>query len=132
MPKDLLGNEITHDIYGNPLKKVNNRVPVSAEQKKAILFRQKDKCAWPNCRVHFHQDGVPPHFDHIRRVDKGGKSLIDNLQALCPNHHQRKTHEENLSEVEKRRKGKKSSNNNNYFINPITGQKEKSGFGFSI
>jgi len=91
------------------------RVPVTAEQKKAVLFRQKDKCAWPNCRVHFHRDGVPPHFDHIKRVDKGGRSSISNIQALCPNHHQLKTHKENLKEVEKTRKKAKKKDNGGLF-----------------
>ncbi len=89
------------------------RVPVTSEQKKAVLFKQKDKCAWQNCRVHFHREGVPPHFDHIKRVDEGGKSLVSNLQALCPTHHQIKTHKENLKEVEKTRQKSKQKENKN-------------------
>lgn len=88
------------------------RVPVTSEQKRAVLFRQKDKCAWPKCRIHFHRDGVPPHFDHIKRVVKGGKSSIDNVQALCPNHHQLKTHKENLKEIGKMRKKPKIKKEN--------------------
>ena len=99
-----------------PSKKVKyERIPVTSEQKRAVLFRQKDKCAWANCRVHFHRDGVPPHFDHKKRVDKGGKSLIDNIQALCPNHHQLKTHKENLKEVEKNRQKSKIKEDNTLF-----------------
>ncbi len=131
MARDFLGNPITHDIYGNPLKKDNQRVPVTSEQKKEILFRQKDKCAWPRCKVHFHSDGIPPHFDHIKRVDKGGKSLVANLQVLCPSHHQKKTHEENLKEIEKKRKSKPKTNQNYYYINPLTGKKIKLGFGIN-
>jgi 5-methylcytosine-specific restriction endonuclease McrA len=99
-------------IYSNNKKVKYERVPVGREQKKEVLYRQKDKCAWPSCRIHFHRDGVTPHFDHIRRVEKGGTSTINNLQALCPNHHQKKTDKENLKEVEKRkRKAKVKSDN---------------------
>ena len=92
------------------------RMPVTSVQKKEVLFKQKDKCAWPNCKIHFHRDGVPPHFDHIKRVDKGGKSLTSNLQALCPNHHQLKTHKENLKEVEKnKQKAKKKEGKGGLF-----------------
>lgn len=109
-----------------PEKTKYERVPVTSEQKKAVLFRQKDKCAWPNCRVHFHRDGVPPHFDHIKRVDKGGKSLTSNLQALCPNHHQLKTHKENLKEVEKtRQKAKKKEDNGGLFGGSLFGPPPK-------
>lgn len=90
--------------FGSAKEKLKyKRIPITAEQKKAVLFRQKDKCAYPNCRVRFHRDRVPPHFDHIKRVERGGKNLISNLQALCPNHHQLKTHKENLKKVEKAR-----------------------------
>jgi len=103
-------------VSSSPKEKTKyKRVPVTSTQKKEVLFRQKDKCAWPNCRVHFHRDGVSPHFDHIKRVDKGGKSLTSNLQALCPNHHQSKTDKETLKEVEKTRKKVKKQEDGGLF-----------------
>jgi hypothetical protein len=37
-------------------------------------------------------------------VDKGGISASSNIQALCPTHHQQKTHKENYEEAEKKLK----------------------------
>jgi len=88
------------------------RVPITNSQRKKVLIKQKNKCAWPGCKIRFYTDGVTPHFDHKRRVDKGGPSKVDNLQALCPNHHQRKTDEENVKEAEKRRKKAKMKRDN--------------------
>jgi len=64
------------------------------------------------------------HFDHIKEVYKGGKSRINNLQALCAICHNIKTHEEKLKKVEKRRKTN-SNKSDNSFIDPITGKKIK-------
>ena len=108
------------------------RVDSARSQKEAVLFRQKDKCAWSNCQVHFHRDGVTPHFDHIKRVDKGGKTLASNLQALCPTHHQKKTHQENFEKAEKaRQKAKKKENTNMFGVSfGSSSKRSKSPFGF--
>jgi len=120
MVTDILGNKITHDIYGRPLSKPNRREPVSKSQKNEALARQKNKCM--RCKKLLDMRAM--HFDHIKEIYKGGKSRIKNLQALCANCHNVKTHEEKLHKVEKRRRTANSSTN--YFINPITGKKEKS------
>ena len=120
MAKDIFGNTITHDVYGNPLKKINKREPVSKSQKNEVLAQQKNRCA--RCRKLL--DMRATHFDHIKEVYKGGKSRVGNLQALCANCHNVKTHEEKLNKVENRRKTN-NSGTSNYFINPITGKKEK-------
>lgn len=61
------------------------------------------------------------HFDHIREVYKGGKSVINNLQALCANCHNIKTHNEKLKKVEKRRVNNNKEKRGNYWINPLDG-----------
>ena len=119
MVRDMFDNQITHDIYGNPLKKSNKRKPVSRSQKNEVLARQKNRCTM--CKKLL--DMRATHFDHIKEVYKGGKSKIDNLQALCANCHNVKTHEEKLKKVENRRET--NSSKNNYFINPLTGKKER-------
>lgn len=120
MARDIFGNQITHDIYGSLLKKTNKREPISKSQKNEVLARQKNRCA--RCRRLL--DMRATHFDHVKEVYKGGKSRIDNLQALCANCHNVKTHEEKLKKVENRRK-QGNSNDGNHFINPITGKKER-------
>ena len=37
MVKDILGNGVTHDIYGNPLNK-SKRIPVNTEQKELFYL----------------------------------------------------------------------------------------------
>ena len=120
MVRDFFGNKITHDIYGIPFSKTNKREPVAKSQKNEVLSRQKNRCA--KCKKSL--DMRATHFDHIKEVHKGGKSRIYNLQALCANCHNIKTHKEKLKKVEKRRKTNNSITGN-YFINPITGKKEK-------
>jgi len=89
-------------------KKENIRGPVSKSQKNEVLARQKSKCA----RCHKLLDPRATHFDHIKEVYKGGKSTVDNLQALCANCHNIKTHEDKLKKVEsKRKKSSKEENN---------------------
>lgn len=108
--------DITKFLCGNIIKK-NKREPVSKSQKNEVLARQKNKCI--GCKKPL--DMRATHFDHIKEVYKGGKSRISNLQVLCANCHNVKTHEEKLKKVEKRRK----VNTGNYYINPVTGKKEK-------
>lgn len=121
MSKSIFGNiKITRDIYGNPLSKKNKREPVYKSQKNEVLARQRNKCA--TCRKLL--DMRYTHIDHVKEVYKGGTSSISNLQALCANCHNIKTHEDKLKKIEQKRKATKSSNDA-YFINHITGKKEK-------
>lgn len=105
MEKDVFGNKITHDIYGRPLKKQIKRQPISKSQKNEILSQQKNKCA--HCKKML--DMRATHFDHIKEVYRGGKSVINNLQALCANCHNIKTHKEKLKKVEINRKNKRKN-----------------------
>lgn len=120
MVKDLFSINSNYDILGNPIRKINKREPISQSQRNEILARQKNKCN--RCKKLL--DMRAKHFDHIKEVYKGGKSRIDNLQALCANCHNIKTHDEKLHKVEKRRKNN-SSDKGDYIINPLTGKKEK-------
>lgn len=89
------------------------RVPVGNSQKTEILHKQKGKCA--GCGLNFHEEGVRAHFDHIKRVETGGASKLDNLQAICPTCHDKKTHKENVQKIEKTRKKPKKKEENNIF-----------------
>ncbi len=120
MTKGIFGNEITHDIYGNPLKRENKREPITKSQKNEVLARQKNRCA--NCRKLLDMRTV--EFDHIKEVYRDGKSRVNNLQAFCSDCHKIKTHNHRLKKIENKRKIN-NQNNGNYWINPLTGKREK-------
>ncbi len=125
MQKDIFGDKLTHNIYGRPLKKQTKRQPVSKSQKNEILARQKNKCA--HCRKMLDMRAI--HFDHIKEVYRGGKSVINNLQALCTECHAIKTHNERLKKVENKRNSKTKKE---YWINPLTGKKEIKNNNWSL
>ncbi len=102
----ILDSDINFSILGNNKRK-NIRWPVSKSQKNEVFARQKNKCN--RCKKLLDMRAV--HFDHIKEVYRGGKSIIDNLQALCANCHNIKTHEERLKKVERRRQPKKITKN---------------------
>ncbi len=73
------------------------REPLTTTDKQRVLYRQKGKCKrYKICKVDFYKKGVRIHYDHIRPVKAGGKKGKDlsNIQALCPNCHDWKTHME--------------------------------------
>lgn len=121
MVKDIFSSMIAPSVYGEQLKKNSKREPVSRSQKNEVLALQKNKCAI--CKKLL--DMRATHFDHIKEVYRGGKSRVENLQALCANCHNIKTHKEKLKKVETRRKTGTSSSKG-LWINPLTGKKEKS------
>ena len=118
--KDIFGNNLTHDILGNPLKKENKRQPVSSSQKKAIMIRQNGRCA--ECKIVLTGS---VQYDHIKEVHKGGKSITDNLRAFCGSCHDKRHILDKAKEMDKKKKSKIISKIKNSFVNPLTGKKEK-------
>jgi len=116
--KDILGNEITHDIFGNPLKKKNKREPVGRNQKNSVKIVQKGRCK--DCKKVL----VVEEYHHIKHVANNGKSVTGNLVALCPECHRKRHIKEGALKLDKKR-GKRKINNN-YQVNLLTGRKEKS------
>jgi len=119
MVKDMFGNTITHDIYGNSLKKENARQPVARNQKNSVRITQKGRCK--DCGKIL----VVEEYHHVKHVANNGKSTTGNLVALCPECHRKRHIKEAALKLDKKRLNKKSSGN--CFINPITGKKEKAG-----
>src|SRR3989338_599854 len=75
------------------------RESIAKSQKNEVLARQKNKCAM--CKKNLHMRAT--HFDHVKEVYKNGKSTISNLQSLCANCHNIKTHDDKLKKTEKKK-----------------------------
>ena len=80
--------------FGNEewLSKIQSRY-ISDRDKYRILFRQGMRCAYiegqKRCKADFMT--MEWAFDHKKALMLGGKTHIDNLHALCPNCHRKKT-----------------------------------------
>ena len=95
-PADLFGNG---DFALGRKKEKPKREPIARSQKNEVLARQKNRCAKCNSLL----DMRATHFDHKREVYKGGKSTVSNLQALCANCHNIKTHKDKLKNTERKK-----------------------------
>jgi len=69
---------------------VQRRINISIKIKKQILEEQENKCALCHCVLQNCE------FDHIKRLTDGGDNGRDNLQALCPDCHNKKSNKENI------------------------------------
>jgi len=118
MAKDIFGNTITHDIYGNLLKKKNKRQPVGGSQKSSVRITQKGRCK--DCKKIL----IVEEYHHIKHVSNNGKSTTDNLVALCPECHRKRHIKEKAEKLDKKRT-KKISDKKDYWINPLSGKREK-------
>ncbi|PIN89134.1 hypothetical protein COU60_04690 [Candidatus Pacearchaeota archaeon CG10_big_fil_rev_8_21_14_0_10_34_76] len=108
------------DIWGNNnllglQKQKSKRGTLYSFDKDKILQRQKGLCAGKDCKKEHNGKRVPinirSNFDHVKPLALGGKDILSNLQALCPNCHQFKTREDR--KMISLRKKKSSSNNIN-------------------
>lgn len=78
----------------------DNRRSFTRTQKTEIWYRQKSKCK--SCKTKLDLRTVV--YDHIKRWSQGGDTSLGNCQALCPNCHNMKNFEENLSLVKVKKK----------------------------
>lgn len=118
------------DPITGKVKKENKRKkagPVTNPMRKAVLDRQKHKCAM--CKNTMKSAHV--QIDHIKEVRDGGTSEPSNLRALCANCHQEKTNEVNVKKAEKRRKqkAKESKSPPSLFGSPSKSKKSVGLFG---
>jgi 5-methylcytosine-specific restriction endonuclease McrA len=122
MVKDIFGNEITYDFFGNKIKKTRKkkakskktktstkRTTLYAIDKDRVLRRQKGVCAGKDCAKE-HGRRLPvnirSNFDHKVPLALGGKNTVSNLQALCANCHQSKTRADRKKISEAKKNGK--------------------------
>ena len=140
MAKDMFGNVVTHDIYGNPLKKEGElkRKTYTADFYD-LMDKQNKLCADPQCsKRHGRRLSVSTirDLDHIFPIKlwelmkkKGNPNDISNLQLLCPNCHRIKTASDKKKIAEYKRKKGKRTQPLDMFGNPIPKQ-QKVKFGF--
>ena len=125
-----------HDIFGNKIKKNNSlglnsiwqspksnkkdhKRQISKSEKNEVWERQNGKCA----RCHKQLIPSATQYDHIKPYAKGGETDTSNIQALCANCHSKKTNKDRVKEIKQKRAHKKEREE--YWINPITGLKER-------
>ena len=75
-------------------KAAPSRISRSEPQRRKIAQRQNWKCASTSCNLEGELEAYD--LDHIIPLWKGGEDTDDNLQALCPACHRRKTDLERL------------------------------------
>ena len=75
-------------------KRKASRIRRSEPQRRKIAQRQNWKCAGETCALVGELEAYD--LDHIIPLSKGGEDVDDNLQALCPACHRRKTDMERL------------------------------------
>ena len=125
MQYDILGNKITHDIYGKPLKKEkirDSRRSFSSTQKKEIWAQQNGKCG----ECHENLDIRTVEYDHVKPWADKGRTITENGSALCPQCHKLKSHKEMHKKINKKRINEgRDSKPSNSWVNPLTGKKEK-------
>ena len=95
--------------YAKSGKKV--RVPVPISLQKEIFIRSKGKCE--RCKKSLK--GLKPHIHHKDKSPKNNKK--SNLILLCPNCHSK----QHLNDRPTNKPGTKRE----YWINPITGKRER-------
>ncbi len=124
MIRDMFGNVIKPMKFGGfgiPKQKENTRQSVSNSQKSKVFDDQNGKCF--RCKEKLKLSHTEYH--HVKFVSKGGKSKTDNLVALCANCHSEIHKEEKAKEMDNKKGKNNNSSDSNYWINPLTGRKEK-------
>lgn len=75
-------------------KRKPSRISRSEPQRRKIAQRQNWKCAGETCDLVGELEAYD--LDHITPLSQGGEDVDNNLQALCPACHRRKTDKERL------------------------------------
>ena len=93
----------------------NKREPTPGSFRNEVIETQNKKCK----KCGNELDLRVTHIGHIRPVEKGGKTVLENLQALCLNCHGIKTHTERVKKTQKDRGKSKKSDTVYLFGNKI-------------
>jgi len=95
-------NDINNDVLMNPVVSLPKPVSatkrnVSESRKKLVASSQDWKCGRCGKKLEYNFQ-----VDHIVRLQYGGSNELDNLTALCPDCHSKKTILENLEHNSRR------------------------------
>jgi 5-methylcytosine-specific restriction endonuclease McrA len=101
----LLGFNSNKSYEQRDKKGRDRRRAFTRTQKNEIWAQQKGKCAI--CKKPLDPRTV--EYDHGKAWANGGKTVIKNGRALCPQCHKLKTHKERLRKVDKKRNSPSSS-----------------------
>ena len=116
----------------SPKKKTKpERQPTKNSQKATVFDKQNGKC-W-KCKNQLKLGHTEYH--HIKFVSKGGKTIRDNLIALCANCHRDIHIEEKANKADKKAKTTKKENSysgGNLFGTPPKRKKSKGPFDFGF
>jgi len=113
-----MGYDINNMLYGNNSNS-KKREPLTSTIRNEVLSKQKQRCG--RCR---HTFGSVKHFHH-KNGDRSD-NRVSNIVALCPTCHSEIHHEKRLKE-QKNGKKKGRATSGQYWVNPMTGRKEKLG-----
>jgi hypothetical protein len=86
------------NAYGDLVTDKPKRQPVAQSTKRAVLIKQKGKCAI--CPKHLIGS---IHYDHIKPVSEGGKSTSTNLRAICASCHDERHILERAKKMDKKK-----------------------------
>jgi 5-methylcytosine-specific restriction endonuclease McrA len=75
-----------------------------------------------------NKSGIVPHFDHKKSLGEGGKNILSNYQALCPNCHSIKTREDRHNQAKKKEKEKRVDPLKDVFAAPRIFKPKKNPF----
>ena len=89
--------ELQDEVKQLRKRKKATRINRAEPERRKIAERQNWKCASDTCKLNGKLEAYD--LDHIIPLWKGGEDTEDNLQALCPACHRRKTDLENLERV---------------------------------
>lgn len=111
------------DIGGKPTNG-GDRGTMYADWVHKVLKKQKYKCSGKNCAKMHNGKRMPVgsnrDIDHKRALKLGGKHILSNLQALCPNCHSEKTKEDRRKIAQSKKRGVRGKINTNPFaIKPL-------------
>jgi glutaredoxin len=72
-----------------PVKNTNSnlRVPIPAQIKHVVTFRDKNQCTYQDRNQQRCQNSRWLHMHHVKPVSMGGQNTANNLTTLCSAHH---------------------------------------------